>query len=284
MPEYRKCIIYFLLLLLSILNSYSISRGEESLGSLDMFGIDWKVTIDSLKEAIEKNPDDINLKFVLGNLYLKNIMLDEAESEFRKIIKIQENHSLSYIFLGNIYMLRANTKRALEFYGKAIHYDKKNLKAYNLMNIVLMMERRFKDAIEILEDAKRNYPNDVSIFYNLTLNYLSINDTDNAIINAQKAIELDNSSSNFLILGVAYVQKKEFKKAIDTFNKTLLLSPEDKKALIALAGVFYEDNQYQEAINTMRKAEKLYPRDEEIKEALNDLLSKKPSEGSKVLK
>lgn len=283
MPEYRKYIIYFLFLI--ILSNYSISLGEESLGSLDMFGIDWKLTINALKEAIEKNPDDINLKFVLGNLYLKNLMLDEAESEFRKIIKIQENHSLSYVFLGNIYMLRgANTKMAIEFYRKAIQYDKNNLNAYNLMDIILMMERRFKEAIDILEEAKRNNPNVVSIFYNLTLNYLSINDTDNAIINAQKAIEIDKSTSNLLILGVAYIQKKEFKKAIDMFNKVLLLSPGDKKALIALAGVFYEDNQYQEAVDTMRKAEKLYPGDEEIKEALNDLLSKIPSEGSKVLK
>lgn len=266
---FLRMIKYPFLLLLIILSNYSILKGEESLGSLDIFGIDWKLTIEALKKGIEKNPDDINLKFVLGNLYLKNNMLDEAESEFKKIIEIEKTHSLGYLYLGNIYFLKgANTKKAGEFYKKAIQYDKKNIKAYNLMNVILLMERNFKDAITMYEEAKKENPKEQSIFYNLALNYLSIEDTDNAIITAQKTVEIEPSSSNFFILGVAYFQKKEFNKAIEIFRKVLELKPGDKNTLIVLGQSYYDSNRYKEAVDTIREAIKLYPEDNQIKDEL----------------
>ncbi len=67
---YSRYIIICLLLLV-IFVSYSSAKEEDSLKFLEPFGIDWKLTIDSMEKGIEKNPNDINLKFVLGSLYLR---------------------------------------------------------------------------------------------------------------------------------------------------------------------------------------------------------------------
>ena len=230
--KYITCLILILFVSFAWKESFSDST-LELLNFLKIFGHQAEISISYLKKEIEKNPDNPNLKLVLGSLYLELFLekeskldvtlLNKAEEEFKEVIKLKNDESYAYFYLGNIAMLnKANKGKAIEFYKKAILYNKNSWGAYSLLNFVLVGEKRFDEIIKILEDAKKeikitedNRDKASSVFHNLALNYLMISDYTNALINATEATKLFPTKEHLHLLGICYFQKKDFQKAID---------------------------------------------------------------------
>jgi tetratricopeptide (TPR) repeat protein len=85
---------------------------------------------------------------------------------------------------------------------------------------------------------------------------------DAALQEYEKAIALDSSYSNALFnAGRMYFLKKEFQKAIDTFNRVVILKPNDGEAYFFIGGAYEALDKYSDAIKNNDKALELkYPR------------------------
>ncbi len=240
------------------------------------FKMDGKYRIHLLEEEVEKHPGNLNLKFLLGSQYLDYYMFEKAEKEFTEIIKQQKNYAFCYVGLGNIAMLNeANTKKAFEYYKQALQFDKTNLTVYGYINYALNIEKRFDEAVSILEQAILDNPNQEALLYNLSLNYLMLSESDKAIGTATQLIKLNPLASYYYVLGLASVQKKDWKNAMKTFEQGHNLSPNDRQLLIALAQSLYENRQVNDARDMINQALILYPEDEDIKNKAEEYKQKK---------
>ena len=264
-------------------NTYAITETLFEEWSLDL-----KDPIIYLENEIKTNPNNYRLRFVLGALYFELgvakvdtktkdiqanlLLLDKAEKEFKEVLKIKKDYSLSYYYLGHIAMQKnANAKQAMEYYRKAIESDKQNYKAYLKLHFLYLVEKRYKEAIQLLEHAKNNFGSNIEIYYRISLTYFYMGDYQKVIENAQKALLFGKSIGTQLILASAYSLSGNYDDAKKELEDVLITDPKNRTALLGISVVFSKTGKKEKAIEILKKALIYYPDDSEIKKMLKEL-------------
>lgn len=86
------------------------------------------------------------------------------------------------------------------------------------------------------------------------------NHLDYAIPCYLRSLELDRNNPQTLhCLGLAYHHKKDYTKAIEYFNETLIYLPNDVETLYCLANTFLHTERFEEAISNYKKVIELNP-------------------------
>ena len=100
--------------------------------------------IDMLIKLLEKEPEDIFLNYVLGIELVAEIDLSGAETQFKKVIAIENNYIPAYYQLGKLFESQLKKDEALRFYQQGLVFakEKKDHKTVN----------EFEEAIFLLED------------------------------------------------------------------------------------------------------------------------------------
>jgi tetratricopeptide (TPR) repeat protein len=75
-------------------------------------------------KALETHPDDPLLAFLLGMLYFRLEMIDEALNEFKKLESAVPEASPVHLFLASIHERRGETDLAFQEYGRAFEQEK----------------------------------------------------------------------------------------------------------------------------------------------------------------
>jgi tetratricopeptide (TPR) repeat protein len=114
MEKYLK--VGILLTLMTLLPSITYAVPREL---FEEWSLDLRDSIGYLEKEIEAHPENYRLRFVLGTLYFELgvakidintnevaqaslLMLGKAEKEFKEVLKLNKNDSLSYYYLGHI--------------------------------------------------------------------------------------------------------------------------------------------------------------------------------------
>ncbi|MDE2179978.1 MAG: hypothetical protein KGJ40_03910 [candidate division NC10 bacterium] len=182
MEKYLK--VGMLLTLMTLLSSIAHAVPREL---FEEWSLDLRDSISYLEKEIEAHPDNYRLRFVLGTLYFELgvakidtntnevaqaslLMLDKAEKEFKEVLQLKKNDSMSYYYLGHIAMQKnGNMEQAIDYYKKAIENDKHNSKAYIKLHYLYLAGKKYKSAVEVLENAKRYFKGDAIIYHRLGL-------------------------------------------------------------------------------------------------------------------
>ncbi len=147
---------------------------------------------------------------------------------------------------------RGRLKEAVEWLEKANRADpgnkviKENLGvAYNNYSVQLMDDKRFLEAREYLEKAARMNPADKSIRDNLAtvrrelggIRSPAANPAESRSFESDKA--MGDVANNFLMQGIQYYDKKEYKLAKDVLNESLEYSKTNPTAYELLGDIAY---------------------------------------------
>ncbi len=148
--------------------------------------------------------------------------LEEAYKKISTITEDERDYEIWYL-LGNLSQDFNNDTNAAFFLQKAILLNPEFDKAhYNLANIYLK-EGKYNSAINEYKLAIKYKKDFAYYYYNLGCAYLGQRDYKTAINSFKKAIKLKNDDANFYYnLAFAYQKiekEKEYKEAIDTYNK-----------------------------------------------------------------
>jgi tetratricopeptide (TPR) repeat protein len=92
--------------------------------------------IDMLLSMLEKEPEDIFLNYALAVEFVGERKYEEAEKQFLKTAKLNEDYLPCYYQLGQVAEKLNKEKEALEYYNKGVDLAKKqnNNKALNELN------------------------------------------------------------------------------------------------------------------------------------------------------
>ena len=103
----------------------------------------------------------------LSQLYLKFNQLDDALKEFLLLTKLEPTNAEHFYNCAKIYEQQNNAESALGFYQKAIKFNKKHVKAWSGMGMILFRAKQFNDAKKAIDYALKLSPETFSTYYYL---------------------------------------------------------------------------------------------------------------------
>jgi len=187
------------------------------------FLIDGKIgeAADFLKKIIEKNPDDCNSRFTLGQFYYSLNDFHKAEEQFH--FCLDKNYSLkdTYYNLGILYKEQQKYEEALKYLNLVIKEDNKDVEAFNHIGECFFYLGYFSDAEKVLKASEELDPHFLLAKYNLAYLYYSFSDYKKALAKIKEVFEIDpkfenaNIVYNKILNEVEFIKSKKNKNQVD---------------------------------------------------------------------
>lgn len=150
-----------------------------------------------LNDLATKYPDERLVQMMLGQVLVNTGNLDGAKTAFERAIKLDGSTPRVYSFVGNVYLLRDDYKKAREYYNKSLSMKAPGTApfgAYTGLAYSYIYEGQYDPAIKVLETFKDEYIKtggsqqfpEVFIWNAIARAYLESNRPDLAIDNYKK--------------------------------------------------------------------------------------------------
>jgi len=172
----------------------------------------------------------------LGNALLQKGKTDEAIAQFQQALQINPDHLDVHNDLGSVLLQRGRVDEAIVHYQKALELKPDDAQThYNLGN-ALLQKGKTDEAITQFQQALQINPDHVDALNNLGSVLLQGGKVDEAIVQYQKALELkpDDARTHYN-LGIAFSQNGKMAEAISQYQKVLQLEPFNPEAQNNLA-------------------------------------------------
>ena len=208
------------------------------INSFDEKNIDFsKNVIDEIKNNI--NTDELEEDSYV-DLYIKawenynKGQYDKAKEFANEAILANSDYENTYgMLMPNILIATENSDKIEGYIRKAIFNE-----PYNY-NLIVNIAKLYEDKLSNLDKAKYYYDYDLTLnknndelYYDLALLNLKMDKVDDAILDLNKAIAIDEDKSDYYrALGTIYYNEKEYDKAIENIRKAYSLNEKDVLAL-----------------------------------------------------
>ena len=208
------------------------------------------------KEMLVKNPNDMDLRYRLGNIYLAKGMLNEAGAEYRQVLQMDPNNGGAHNGLANLYYRQRKFDDAMAEYLQAIQMNP-NLAEVNLdLGNAYYEKRQYSQAANYFKKYTELAPKDAVGYFMLAKAYQVQKDSTlfpQAIAMSEKAVKLDpNNDGAWYLLASLNRDLKNYKQSAMAFSKALELSPVDAERWYEAGKVYIKlGNAYWDAKDTL---------------------------------
>jgi tetratricopeptide (TPR) repeat protein len=226
------------------------------------------------RTLLKSSPDNIDAHKLLGRIYLRQLSdasnavsstspsgnaLDQAITEFEKIVALQPKDVEDRMVLGQLYTVKHDPKKAEEEFktAQAIEPDSEE--------VVLNLARLYAESGDIAHAVKviEAVPvNDRSPKMEVALGaaYDQLKQPKDAIAAYQRAADMDPGDAHTLdALGQALLADNQLDEALKQFKLLAESDPEDTEALVHIGEIQRRQGKYEDALATIRKARKQDP-------------------------
>ncbi len=179
-------------------------------------------SINSFKLAVQLEPDSADTYKNLAFVYMSNGDNDNAIEPLKTLID-KQNSLDGYKFLGEIY------------YAKGQNLGSKFESSHNAQDSIKAMDY-YNQVITLLEKGRKFYPDNSDLLLTLSNAYISAHKIDVAINAFKEGVEKDPNNKFYRYnYGVLLLGKKDYQGAILQFEKAIDIDPEYENALYNIA-------------------------------------------------
>jgi len=270
---------------IEILSPDNVDRRHVYVMALDQIGCAYVGLNDDEKakehfyKALEIKEDYLDPLFNLGYVYSKEGDYDKADELFLRYLKVRDNfsehrewmglilnnlnsHFAVYYGLGLSQYFRNNIDKALEYFHKVIEEVGDFEYTQHLIARCYRQKKQFDRVVYHCGKAIENAHEDSEIYILLGEAYLNIGDHKRASDSFEKALTFDDSGDSSLLgLAGAASLEGDIKKASEAVNKALEKSPNSPQALAAKGELLYHARDYSSAAEKYIRQSKASPND-----------------------
>ena len=207
------------------------------------------------KKILKLKPNHLKTNFSLGTLLIQKTDFTLAKKYFDKVISIKVDHFYAYNYLGIIHKELKIFEKAKTYFEKAISINKDYADAYYNLGLL------FKD-IDDYKNAKRYYQKTILInpdhpkVYNNLGNICSIlGEEKEALDHFKKAVKINPGNAQaYNNLGNKFKEIGEYQKSVEAYNKAILINPNLSQVYENLGNVFRIKKNFKKAIECFEKA------------------------------
>ena len=206
----------------------------------------------------------------LGERYLASDQASKALEQFLKAHEIYPDDPILHYDLASVYVEKRRFDKAEFHLKEAIGLKPDYSAAYNYLGVLYFRKGEVDLAIEAYQKALENmlYANPQFPHLNLGVAYLSRNEYRKAILHLEEAIRfVPNYVDAYNNLGRAYEGLGQYGKAKVYYEKALEFNPQYVNAYLNLGKLSYRSGERQKAREYFIQVIRLGPDSEEAKEA-----------------
>lgn len=192
------------------------------------------------KAVLFHNPEKENALNLYGVLLKAQNLLIESEIVLRKVVEAYPSNFIGFSNLGNTLFALNKLEEALFCFDKAYQLNPQNTESLRMKAECLIKMEQNIEASKILEKALMLDTNNIYIYISLSASYYNIKEYIKADYIISRALEKSPSHSDALrIKGIILKSLGKINESVETLKKVLEINPEDIKAIISLANIYY---------------------------------------------
>jgi protein O-mannosyl-transferase len=235
----------------------------------------WKDDFTLWADTVKKSPNSAEVRNNLGLAYAAQGQFDRAIAEYQTALQLKPDYATAHYNVGIAYASQGQFDRAITEYQTALRLSSDFAEVHNNLGFAYASQNQFDRAIAEYQSALRLKPDYAMAHYNLGIAYASQDQFDRAIAEYQAALrlypDLIEAHNN---LGAAYASQGQFDRAIADYQAALRLNPDLIEAHFNLGIIYASQGQFDRAIAEYQTALRLSPDDAQIRQHLNDILSR----------
>ena len=189
----------------------------------------YKASLDTYKKLIKIDSSDARWYFERGKIQFKTGALEEALSEFKLTIQINENYPLAHTYAGKLLLLleEDNRRVAEEEFKKEIKINPHLKDPYMALANLLAYQERFEEAQSQYQMVIRLDPSNADAYLNLGKIHQHLAHFETAIEFYKTVLEKDpNRGESYFQLGLIYKHLERKSDAIEAFENFMRVSPD----------------------------------------------------------
>jgi type IV pilus assembly protein PilF len=164
----------------------------------------------------------------MGMAYLNEGKIQLAFVEFQKAVQIEpDNKDIDYN-LGIVYLQLEDNENAKQYFLKAVKLDPKFADAYNNLGVTYMQLGQWRDAVGAFQKALANllYRTPEKAFYSMGMSYYRLGEYKKAVDSFKDSIRRDNT---FVLpyygMALAYNKLERFGDAAEMLDRAIIVDP-----------------------------------------------------------
>ena len=209
------------------------------------------------KEAIEKNPGNAIIFYLVGYSYIMADQkpLEVAEESLKAALVAEPNFPDAVAALGDYYLKIGNTDMALAKWQEALEMDEKSEPARLSLARFYRSRKRYDQATQEYERLINLKPKGIAkIYLEFGNMYLEMNELDKAEVAFTNARQSDSKlAMAYYKLGQVYAKKGLRDKAIDSYQRGRRHDPNNAEVAYELAVIFLETNDIKYALLSLER-------------------------------
>ena len=230
----------------------------------------WQNALQETEDTLERHPEDLAARKLLGRLYLRVLMPDRGQQpnmdmqeravkQFEAIIERDPNDVSSYLILSQLYRMGGENAKAETILKKAVTIQPDSAEANSNLALLYVDIGDFQAAINLLKQVTVGKP-DPQLLGTLAYAYEQTQNYKEAATAYSNALEADPENSLFRRgLGQNLLLTRQYDQAKEQFEALIEANPRDVEAYLRLSQVYRVQRKFQDARQTLTKAIELAP-------------------------
>lgn len=207
------------------------AEGHRNLGNAYLENGRHNMALAEFKSALKLMPNDYELMYDIGLVYLLWSSPDEAIPYFEDVLALRPNYAPAINSLGNAYLAIKDYDRAIYYYEQiddGMIYATPHMPVAN-MGLAYFYKGDYAKAEESYKTALKMEPDYINALVLLGQLQTETGDTKEAIKNLQKALRIENAPIVKYYLALAYAKDGNKSQAAKYFSEVMSSSKEDSE-------------------------------------------------------
>lgn len=215
----------------------------------------WSDAIYEYKKLLEKNKNQPEIFFKLGNAYYKKGDMEKAIEAFTAATQLKPDFLDAYQKLSEVSMQIAVPENEIKVCLKEVQKNPNSADAHFRLGVSYYKCNIFMDAKREYEIAVGLDPKKTEAYFNLGVLYQDLNTYDKAEETYKKAIGISQSYDKaHFNLGIVYYQTGRLEESASEYKQVISVNPDYADAYVNLSLVYFIKSFYFDAIESLKKA------------------------------
>ena len=239
----------------------------------------YEEALKEIKAALLLEPDNMEARFALGNVYISQGRHKEALMVLTRLEQDSPGFAPEMLYnIGVCYRTLGQQDKALEYFQDAIDDDPSYFECLEMIAKIHIEAGRLDDAGKALKELIEVDPGHINAHHMLGVVHSKEQKWKAAIEEWETVLSLaPNTDDAMREIGWALGMSGEYEKAVSALRKAIEMNPHNLQARIDLGAVFMNNLHFEDAITEWEQARREDPGNPIIKKYLSDAQAQKKS-------